>query len=102
MQVKAGNILPANSLIQGLLISALFEPFGALCSAEITQVTEVALDTALFEFSMVLVYDECDPRKVCAHALKLIPLLPFGMHMYALRPLMSCRQYQRRCKTRLS
>ena len=67
MQVKAGNILPANSLIQGLLISALFEPFGALCSvasAEITQVTEVALDTALFEFSMVLVYDECDPRKV--------------------------------------
>ena len=67
MQVKAGNILPANFLIQGLLISALFEPFGALCSvasAEITQVTEVALDMALFEVSMVLIYDECDPRKV--------------------------------------
>jgi hypothetical protein len=29
------------------------------------KVTEVALDVALFEFSMVLVYDECDPRKVC-------------------------------------
>ncbi|CAL8469643.1 g9184 [Coccomyxa elongata] len=73
VKVKAGNILPANSLIQGLLISALFEPFGALCSvasAEITRVTEVALDTALFEFSMVLVYDECDPRKTIPKALQ--------------------------------
>ncbi|CAL8460978.1 g509 [Coccomyxa elongata] len=73
ISVKAGNILPANSLIQGLLISALFEPFGALCSvasAEITRVTEVALDTALFEFSMVLVYDECDPRKTIPKALQ--------------------------------
>ena len=32
------------------------------------KVTEEALDTALFEFSMVLVYDECNPRKVRPHS----------------------------------
>lgn len=31
----------------------------------LAKVIEEALDTALFVFSMVLVYDECDPRKVC-------------------------------------
>ncbi|CAK0769191.1 hypothetical protein CVIRNUC_003641 [Coccomyxa viridis] len=80
IRVKAGNILPANFLIQGLLISALYEPFGALCSvasAEITQVTEVALDMALFEVSMVLIYDECDPRKTVPKALQNATFMDF-------------------------
>lgn len=49
VQVKASNILPANFLIQGLMISALFEPFGALCTvatAEIIRVCVVTLSTS--------------------------------------------------------
>ena len=45
--MKASNILPANFLIQGLLISALFEPFGALCSVASAEVTQVNANTRL-------------------------------------------------------
>ena len=45
-QVEAGNVTPVTALVQNLLMTALFEPFEALCSAanaEIAQVTMSAL-----------------------------------------------------------
>ena len=41
LQVEAGNLTPVTALVQNLLMSALFEPFEALCSAANAEMTEV-------------------------------------------------------------
>ena len=40
-QVKAGNVTPVTALVQNLLMTALFEPFEALCSAANAEIAEV-------------------------------------------------------------
>ena len=41
LQVQAGNLTPVTALVQNLLMSALFEPFEALCSAANAEMAEV-------------------------------------------------------------
>ena len=41
LQVEAGNLTPVTALVQNLLMSALFEPFEALCSAANAEMAEV-------------------------------------------------------------
>lgn len=42
-QVQAGNVTPVTALVQNLLMTALFEPFEALCSAANAEIAEVKM-----------------------------------------------------------
>ena len=42
-QVEAGNVTPVTALVQNLLMTALFEPFEALCSAANAEIAEVTM-----------------------------------------------------------
>ncbi|CAL5224945.1 g7714 [Coccomyxa viridis] len=62
IRVQAGNLTPVTALVQNMIITALFEPFEALCSAangEMVEVVEETTTSALFSIAMVVVYDEC-------------------------------------------
>ena len=41
IQVVAGNLTPITALVQNLIMSALFEPFEALCSEATAEIDEV-------------------------------------------------------------
>ena len=41
MQVEAGNLAPITALVQNLIMSALFQPFEALCSQATAEIDEV-------------------------------------------------------------
>ena len=41
MQVVAGNLAPITALVQNLIMSALFQPFEALCSQATAEIDEV-------------------------------------------------------------
>ena len=41
MQVMAGNLAPVTALVQNLVMSALFQPFEALCSEATAEIDEV-------------------------------------------------------------
>ena len=41
MQVMAGNLAPITALVQNLVMSALFQPFEALCSEAVAEIDEV-------------------------------------------------------------
>ena len=41
MQVMAGNLAPITALVQNLIMSALFQPFEALCSEATAEIDEV-------------------------------------------------------------
>ena len=45
LQVRAGNLSPVTALVQNLLMSALFQPFEALCSAANAEVVKVGHPT---------------------------------------------------------
>ena len=41
MQVVAGSLAPITALVQNLIMSALFQPFEALCSEATAEIDEV-------------------------------------------------------------
>ena len=41
LQVRAGNLTPVTAMVQNLLMSALFQPFEALCSAANAETVKV-------------------------------------------------------------
>ena len=49
MQVEAGNLTPVTALVQNMIMTALFEPFEALCSAANAEMSEVCLHPKYLE-----------------------------------------------------
>ena len=43
LQVRAGNLTPVTAMVQNLLMSALFQPFEALCSAANAEIVKVGI-----------------------------------------------------------
>lgn len=56
MQVRAGNVTPVSAMVQNLIMTALFEPFEALCSAANGELAEVWLAASLLDDAGLLLY----------------------------------------------
>ena len=56
MQVMAGNLAPITALVQNLVMSALFQPFEALCSEATAEIDEVDAHATVGD----LMYALCD------------------------------------------
>ena len=56
MQVMAGNLAPITALVQNLVMSALFQPFEALCSEATAEIDEVDAHATVGD----LMYVMCD------------------------------------------